>query len=81
MSAETLPPRSLSQLPLVLLLTAILFISYVDRGNLATAAPLLKDELGLDAARIGLLLSAFYWSYAALMIPAGWAVEHPTLLP
>ena len=32
----------------VLLLAAAVFINYVDRGNLATASPPLKDELGLS---------------------------------
>jgi MFS family permease len=75
MPAEAHSPRPPSTLPLVLLLTAILFISYIDRGNLATAAPLLKAELGLDAGRFGLLMSAFYWTYVACMVPAGWACE------
>jgi len=44
----------------VLLLATVVFINYVDRGNLATASPLLKDELGLSNAQIGILLSAFF---------------------
>lgn len=60
---------------LVLLLAAALFISYVDRGNLATAAPLIKQELGLDEAQYGLLASSFYWTYVAFMVPVGWATE------
>ncbi len=57
------------------LLAVVLLISYVDRGNLATAAPLIKQELQLDTAQIGLLLSAFYWTYVACMVPVGWATE------
>jgi MFS family permease len=57
------------------LLSAALFINYVDRGNLATAAPLLKDELGLDAAHLGLLFSAFAWTYVAAMPLAGWMTD------
>ncbi len=60
---------------LVLLVSFALLLNYIDRGNLATAAPLVKQELGLDAAQIGLLMSAFYWSYVALMVPVGWATE------
>lgn len=52
-----------------------LFISYVDRGNLATAAPLIQQELALSPERLGLLLSAFYFTYVAAMIPAGWLAE------
>ena len=75
MLGKPLPSSRSTHLPLILLLTAILFISYVDRGSLATAARLLKAELGLDAAQVGLLMSAFYWTYGAFMVPAGLATE------
>jgi MFS family permease len=52
-----------------------MFINYVDRGNLATAAPLMKDELGLTAGQLGLMLSAFYWTYVPGQILAGWLSE------
>jgi MFS family permease len=60
---------------LIALLTLVLMISYVDRGNFSTAAPLMKRDLGFDEAQIGLLYSAFYWTYVAMMFPAGWATE------
>jgi len=60
---------------LVLLLAVAIFINYVDRGNLATAAPLLKDELGLSNTQIGMLLSAFFWTYAPMQLLAGWMTE------
>ncbi len=56
----------------VFLLGVAVFINYVDRGNLATAGPLLKDELGLSNSQVGILLSAFFWSYAPLQPVAGW---------
>jgi MFS family permease len=62
-------------LRVVLLLAAAVFINYVDRGTLATAAPLLKDELGLTNAQMGILLSAFFWSYAPLQPVAGWLAQ------
>jgi MFS family permease len=57
------------------LLAVAVFINYVDRGNLATAAPLIKDELHLTSTQIGLLLSAFFWSYMPGQILAGWLAE------
>jgi MFS family permease len=54
------------------LLALSVFINYVDRGNLATAAPLMKSELGLSAAQVGVLLSAFYWTYTPGQLLAGW---------
>jgi MFS transporter, ACS family, D-galactonate transporter len=61
---------------LVLVLLAIsIFINYVDRGNLSIAAPLLKDELGISASQLGILLSAFFWTYACLQPFSGWLVD------
>lgn len=50
-------------------------ISYIDRGNLSIAAPVLGKELALPPEKMGLLLSAFFWSYAACQIPAGYFVD------
>lgn len=60
---------------LVLLLTTAVFVNYIDRGALATSAPLMQDELKLTASQLGVLLSAFYYGYVAFMIPAGWLAE------
>lgn len=51
------------------------FINYIDRGNLSLAAPMLKDELSLSASQLGLLLSAFFWTYACLQPVTGWLVD------
>lgn len=59
----------------VLLLAAAVCINYVDRGNLATAAPLIQDELHLSSTQLGFLLSAFFWTYVTAMTPAGWLAE------
>jgi MFS family permease len=59
----------------VALLTLAAFINYVDRGNLATAGPLIRDQLGLSNTQLGFLLSAFFWSYAPGQLPAGWLAE------
>ena len=60
---------------LVLLVSAALLINYVDRGNLATAVPLIQGELGLSGTQLGFLLSVFYYSYVLAMVPAGWLAE------
>jgi MFS family permease len=56
------------------LLGLSVFINYIDRSNLSIAAPLIKDELGLSAWQLGKLLSAFFWTYGCMQIPAGWLV-------
>jgi len=60
---------------LVLLIATVLLINYVDRGNLATAAPLIQDQLHLTNKQLGLLLSAFFYTYVAAMMPLGWVAE------
>lgn len=52
-------------------------IAYFDRVNLsvALAGGSLVRSLGLSDADRGLLNSAFFLSYAALQIPAGWLVD------
>src|SRR5215813_9085679 len=57
------------------LLVISVFISYVDRGNLSVAAPMLKIELGLSASRVGLLLSSFFWGYTVCLFVCGWFVD------
>jgi MFS family permease len=56
------------------LLALAIFINYVDRGNLGVAAPLMAKELRIDAAGIGLLGSAFAWTYSPGQLLAGWLV-------
>ena len=46
-------------------------INYIDRINLAIAAPHIKKDLGLDDTSMGLILGAFFWTYALMQIPAG----------
>jgi MFS family permease len=57
-----------------LLLALAMFINYLDRGILATAAPLLKDELGLSNTAFGVLVSAFFWIYVPGQLFAAWMV-------
>ncbi|MBJ7413367.1 MAG: MFS transporter [Phenylobacterium sp.] len=57
------------------LLALAVFINYVDRGNLATAAPLIKGELALSSTQIGLLISAFFWTYTPGLVLSGWLAD------
>jgi MFS family permease len=72
---EASPRAPTTATRLVLLVATALFINYIDRGNLATAAPLMQDELHLSASELGVLFSAFYYSYVLVMAPAGWLAE------
>ncbi|MFI4891616.1 MAG: MFS transporter [Steroidobacterales bacterium] len=60
---------------IVLLVTAAVFINYIDRGNLATTATRIQDDLRLSPSQLGLLLSAFYFSYVPFMPATGWLAD------
>jgi MFS family permease len=70
-------PSTTPSLPrhMIWLLSAAVFINYFDRGNLATAAPLLQSDLHLSNAQMGVLFSAFFWSYAPMQPLAGWLAQ------
>ena len=56
---------------IVVLLFSGTFINAIDRASLSSAAPLLMKEFGLDPAKMGIALSAFFWFYLVMNIPAG----------
>ena len=53
------------------LMTAATLINYLDRTVISVAAPRLSQDLGLNAALMGVAFSAFSWTYAAAQIPGG----------
>jgi sugar phosphate permease len=59
----------------LVLLGFSIFINYIDRANLSVAAPLLRNELGLSATQLGVVLSAFFWTYACMQPIAGWLAD------
>ncbi len=52
-----------------------IMISYVDRGNLSIAAPDMMKDFRIAPEKMGVLLSAFFWTYGAFQIPAGMLVD------
>lgn len=60
---------------LAALLFAGMVLCYAHRGALSVAAPFMMKELGLSPGTMGLLLSAFFWSYALMQVPAGWLAD------
>lgn len=57
--------------PVLALVAVATMVNYLDRTVLGIAAPYLTQELGLTAASMGIVFSAFSWSYALLQIPGG----------
>jgi len=60
-----------------MLLAVAAFINYIDRATLSVAATDIQRELHLSNYDLGLLLSAFFWTYAACQLCslAGWLVD------
>lgn len=69
--SATRPRASRARLVILLLLTLGTMINYLDRTVISVAAPLMTKELGLSAAVMGIVFSAFSWTYAAAQIPGG----------
>ncbi len=57
-----------------LLVVGMIFL-YAQRGALSVAAPFMIRDLNLSPTVMGILLSAFFWSYSLMQIPAGWLVD------
>ena len=50
-------------------------VNYIDRINLSVAAPQLQKEFNLSPEELGLLFSAFFWSYSLLQVPGGLVLD------
>ncbi|MFL6580694.1 MAG: MFS transporter [Burkholderiales bacterium] len=64
-------PRSRVRFFILGLLTIGTMINYLDRTVLGIAAPALMQELDIGKVTMGIVFSAFSWSYAAMQIPGG----------
>jgi MFS transporter, ACS family, D-galactonate transporter len=63
--------RTHARFAILALLTLGTLINYLDRTVISVAAPLLSHDLGLSAVAMGVVFSAFSWTYAAAQIPGG----------
>jgi ACS family glucarate transporter-like MFS transporter len=50
-------------------------INYIDRINLSVAAPAIAKEFNWDPGTMGIIFSAFLWTYAVCLIPCGWLAD------
>jgi sugar phosphate permease len=61
---------------LVLLLMSLMYlITYMDRSNISVAAPAMTEEFGLSKTEFGIVFSAFLWAYSLGQIPGGWLAD------
>jgi len=59
----------------ILLCFLAIAVNYIDRANLAVAAPIIEKTLGIGHAEMGFILSGFFWTYAFMQMPAGWFAD------
>src|SRR4051794_39059284 len=50
-------------------------INYMDRSNISVAATAIAKDVQLTPVQLGLVFSAFGWTYAAMQIPGGLLVD------
>jgi sugar phosphate permease len=57
---------------ILLLISFMYLICYMDRSNISVAQPEIANQFGLSKSSMGLVLAAFTWAYAIGQAPAGW---------
>ena len=60
---------------IVLLLTLMSVLLYLDRFCVSFAGDYIKEDLGLSQTQMSWFLSLFFWSYALSQVPAGWLAD------
>lgn len=68
-------PLTTTQMIFLGLLVLSICINYIDRGSLSVADKFLQTEFHLDPVHRGRIYSAFFITYAAFQIVAGWLVD------
>jgi sugar phosphate permease len=60
----------------VLLLISLMYmITYMDRTGISVAAPAMSKEFGISKTAMGIVFSAFLWAYSIGQIPEGWLAD------
>ncbi|QEY12866.1 MFS transporter [Cellvibrio sp. KY-YJ-3] len=66
-------PASKSGILILLFLTVV--INYMDRTNISVAANAIAQDLELTKVQMGIIFSAFGWTYSIMQIPGGLLVD------
>ena len=67
--------RTRTRFMILALISGGTMINYLDRSVMGIAAPSISADLGLNAVMMGLIFSAFSWTYAAAQIPGGILID------
>lgn len=67
--------RSNARLVVLALISFATLLNYLDRAVMGVAAPAMTSELGISPVVMGLIFSAFSWTYAFAQIPGGMVLD------
>ncbi|GAA3749151.1 MFS transporter [Streptomyces tremellae] len=75
--AKTVAPSSAGRLRYVVLamLFVVTTVNYADRSTLSIAGDAMQSDLGISSGELGVLFSAFSWSYLIAQLPGGWLLD------
>jgi MFS family permease len=76
-TAKRQASRALFSVPnqILAVLCVMYFVLYIDRVNIATLAPKMTLDLGLNNTQFGLAVSAFAYPYAFFQLAGGWVTD------
>src|SRR5438105_12923415 len=60
---------------ILVVISVMYLVTYLDRVNISTAAPLIRQEFGFDQVTMAWIFSAFVWAYALFQVPGGWLAD------
>ncbi|WP_076420236.1 MFS transporter [Colwellia sp. UCD-KL20] len=76
MSIDKSHQQSKARFKILSLIFLSVVINYMDRSNMAVAAPMLSEELGFTTVHMGYIFAAFGATYALMQIPGGILVDY-----
>lgn len=74
-AAPALAKRTNIRFQMLWLIVIAVTINYLDRAIVGIAAPGIRHDFGLNAAELGLVFSAFGWTYLLFQLPGGIALD------
>src|ERR1700693_5110203 len=71
-AAKASGARSYGRWYVLVLISLMYLITYLDRVNISTVAPVISKEFGFDKVTMGIIFSSFGWAYPAFQGRGGW---------
>ena len=75
MRIASVPRWMRARYAVLLSLSLMYFIAYIDRTNISVAGPFISKELGLDKQQLGFIFSVFAYPYTAMQVMGGWLAD------